>query len=98
MPTSEHAGRASGSWKRERSGLTHMYSIETKQTIHPDDLVKKLLNLGYEPEWSSASPGSFARRGGIVDVYPNDSKEPIRIEFDNQIIASLRTFDPKRNA
>ncbi|MDO8435412.1 MAG: CarD family transcriptional regulator [bacterium] len=72
-----------------------MYDLAIQQNIHPDDLVKRLLRLGYQPEWSSAAPGSFSRRGGIVDVYPEGTGDPVRIEFDNQTITSLHTFDPK---
>jgi transcription-repair coupling factor (superfamily II helicase) len=38
--------------------------------------------------------GSFAARGGIVDVFPHTSTEPIRIEFLGEEIDTLRTFDP----
>src|SRR5262249_3416057 len=34
-----------------------------------------------------------ARRGGILDVYAAGSADPLRIEFDGDIIASIRRFD-----
>ena len=45
---------------------------------------------------SSRSParGEFARRGGIVDVFPPSAALPIRIEFFGDEIDSLRAFDP----
>ncbi|MCA9259069.1 MAG: DEAD/DEAH box helicase, partial [Planctomycetales bacterium] len=39
-------------------------------------------------------PGEFAVRGGIVDVYPVDADEPVRIEWFGDEIDSIRTFDP----
>ncbi|MBR6436807.1 MAG: hypothetical protein IKS45_09890, partial [Thermoguttaceae bacterium] len=38
-------------------------------------------------------PGEFSVRGGIVDVYPLDADNPIRIEFWDNIIESIRSFE-----
>ena len=38
------------------------------------------------------SPNQFALRGGIIDLYPAHTK-PIRIELDDDKIASIRHFD-----
>ncbi len=38
-------------------------------------------------------PGEFAVRGGIVDVFPPDAEDPVRIEFFGDEIESLRQFD-----
>ena len=41
-----------------------------------------------------AGRGEFARRGGIVDVFPPSAELPVRIEFFGDEIDSLRAFDP----
>jgi transcription-repair coupling factor (superfamily II helicase) len=41
-----------------------------------------------------AGRGEFARRGGIVDVFPPSAALPVRIEFFGDEIDSLRAFDP----
>ena len=38
-------------------------------------------------------PGEFSLRGGILDVFPPDSAEPVRIEFFGDEIESIRPFD-----
>ena len=38
-------------------------------------------------------PGEFALRGGILDIYPFDAVDPVRLEFFGDEIESLRTFD-----
>ncbi|MDD2680398.1 MAG: transcription-repair coupling factor, partial [Candidatus Omnitrophica bacterium] len=38
--------------------------------------------------------GDFSRRGGLVDIFPSSFELPIRIELDNDLIASIRTFNP----
>jgi transcription-repair coupling factor (superfamily II helicase) len=39
--------------------------------------------------------GEFSLRGGILDAYPPDASEPIRIEFFGDEIESIRPFDPE---
>ncbi|MEJ7748219.1 MAG: transcription-repair coupling factor, partial [Candidatus Limnocylindrales bacterium] len=62
--------------------------------LHQDQLLRDLLDLGYSPVVEVAGRGEFARRGGIVDVFPPSMDLPIRIEFFGDEIDSLRSFDP----
>jgi transcription-repair coupling factor (superfamily II helicase) len=62
--------------------------------LHQDTLLRDLLDLGYSPVPEVAGRGEFARRGGIVDVFPPSMELPIRIEFFGDEIDSLRAFDP----
>ena len=41
--------------------------------IHQDELLHELLALGYDPVTEVAGRGEFARRGGLVDVFPSRS-------------------------
>jgi transcription-repair coupling factor (superfamily II helicase) len=62
--------------------------------LHQDQLLRDLFDLGYAPVTEVAGRGEFARRGGIVDVFPPSMELPIRIEFFGDEIDSLRAFDP----
>ena len=62
--------------------------------LHQDQLLRDLFDLGYSPVTEVAGRGEFARRGGIVDVFPPSMELPIRIEFFGDEIDSLREFDP----
>ncbi|HUG30710.1 MAG TPA: transcription-repair coupling factor [Candidatus Limnocylindria bacterium] len=57
-------------------------------------LLHELLELGYAPVLEVAGRGEFARRGGIVDVFPPSAELPVRIESFGDEIDSLRAFDP----
>jgi transcription-repair coupling factor (superfamily II helicase) len=57
-------------------------------------LLTALLELGYAPVLEVAGRGEFARRGGIVDVFPPSAELPVRIESFGDEIDSLRAFDP----
>jgi len=60
----------------------------------PDALLRKWIDIGYEPASIVTEQGSFSRRGGIIDVYPIADAWPVRIELWGDEIESLRTFDP----
>ena len=62
--------------------------------LRPEALLRELLGLGYMPASEVAGRGEFARRGGIVDVFPPSAALPVRIEFFGDEIDSLRAFDP----
>ena len=53
-----------------------------------------LFDLGYEPVPEVSEPGTFSRRGGIIDVYPASASMPVRIELFGDEIETLRSFDP----
>ena len=61
---------------------------------HQDGLLRDLLALGYDPVLEVAGRGEFARRGGLVDVFPSAAPLPIRIELFGDEIDSMRVFDP----
>ncbi|MCL6593939.1 MAG: transcription-repair coupling factor, partial [Alicyclobacillus sp.] len=53
-----------------------------------------LLRSGYERTDLVESPGHFAQRGGILDVYPLAADKPLRIEWFDDEIDSIRSFEP----
>lgn len=78
----------------------------TLQTGRPYDLEElegKLLDWGFESVEQVDIPGQFARRGGILDIYPSavvfegsteqSETKPIRIEFFGDTVESIRTID-----
>jgi transcription-repair coupling factor (superfamily II helicase) len=57
-------------------------------------LAEKLVLAGYERMPTVEAPGSFAVRGGVLDLYPFTASEPVRAEFFGDELESLRAFDP----
>ena len=57
------------------------------------ELVERLQELGFEREDFVVEPGQYAVRGGIVDVFSFSSELPYRIEFFDDQVDSLRTYD-----
>ncbi len=58
-----------------------------------ESLLERLVQLGYEHAAEVERMGQFSARGGIVDVFPINSLVPIRIEFFDDEIDSLREFE-----
>ena len=64
-------------------------------TIRPfSDLPKKLTDLGYERVKLVTDKGQFAVRGGIIDIFSVAETAPHRVEFFDDEIDEIRTFDP----
>jgi len=63
------------------------------QRVELRALLSKLQSLGYQQSLIVEGPGQFSHRGGIVDVYPPATNEPVRIELFGDEIESLRPFD-----
>lgn len=57
-------------------------------------LLKKLFEIGYRKESIVTNTGELGVRGFVFDIFPLDSELPVRIEFFDQEIESIRTFDP----
>ena len=57
------------------------------------ELVERLQELGFEREDFVVEPGQYAVRGGIVDVFSFGSELPCRLEFFDDTVDSLRTYD-----
>ena len=58
-----------------------------------DELIEKLVSLGYERVDQVERCGHFAVRGDIVDIYPISDAHPVRVEFFGDEIDSIRSFD-----
>lgn len=68
-------------------------NLEIGSDIEIADLKLKLHQMGYSPEKMVAAPGEFSIRGSIVDVYPLNSEYPVRIDFFDTEVDSMRIFD-----
>ena len=76
-----------------KSFVERIISIRTGGELRRDSLIRRLIDSGFEESPVVEEPGSFARRGGIIDIYPLDSDFPARIEFSGNRINSIRKFE-----
>ena len=69
-------------------------NLERGTIIDPKELVDRLVSIGYVRDTIVNKTGEFASRGFIIDIFPIDEDNPIRIEFFDDEIESIRYFDP----
>ena len=72
---------------------TNTVSLKKGQRIILSDLLGRLRELGFKETEYVYEPGQFARRGSIVDVYAYSGELPYRLDFFDDEIDSIRTFD-----
>ena len=68
-------------------------TIGQDSIVEIEALAKKLVRLGYERAGQVEAAGQFAVRGGIVDIFALTEEAPWRIEFWDDEVDSIRSFD-----
>lgn len=68
-------------------------SLEVSDIHAPHELIEKLVKLGYERVQMVEGKGQCALRGDILDVFSPDSNTAARIEFFDDEIDTIRSFD-----
>jgi transcription-repair coupling factor (superfamily II helicase) len=63
-------------------------------TLEFDRLNSTLIEFGYKRQDAVLREGDFARRGNLLDIFAYTFELPIRVEFADDTITSIRTFDP----
>ena len=56
-------------------------------------LSENLVKLGYVREYAADSKGSFAIRGDILDIFPVNSENPLRVDFFGDTVEKIRPYD-----
>ncbi len=71
---------------------THTLSVRNQ--INLEDQIRCWVEMGYVHEPTVEVPGTFSRRGGILDIFPVSRDRPVRIELFDDEVESIRHFDP----
>jgi len=64
------------------------------QKIDVAALTKYLGENGYGRADTVMEPGEYAIRGGLVDLYPPGTPEPLRLDLFGDVLEAVRSFDP----
>lgn len=68
-------------------------SLRVGEELAIEDIIAHLRSIGYEQRDPVEMVGEYSMRGGIIDVFPAESEQPVRIEFFGDLIESMRRFD-----
>ncbi|MEK4496311.1 transcription-repair coupling factor [Ureibacillus sp. FSL W8-0352] len=70
----------------------NLLEVHVGQEIDIDQWLSKLVEMGYTRSQMVTTPGEFALRGGILDIYPPYAESPFRIELFDTEVDSIREF------
>jgi transcription-repair coupling factor (superfamily II helicase) len=74
--------------------LSRRLDLSAGIEIDLDIFTARLEGMGYRRVGMVEEPGDFAVKGGIVDLFTSTSTEPHRLEFFDDELESLRSFNP----
>jgi len=72
----------------------YTFEFQQKQKLDADKLRAQLTLAGYNHVTQVVSPGEYAVRGSLIDLFPMGSPVPYRVDLFDDEIDSIRTFDP----
>ncbi|MDP2988917.1 MAG: transcription-repair coupling factor, partial [Hydrogenophaga sp.] len=72
----------------------YTFQFKVKQKLDEARLKSQLTLAGYQHVTQVVSPGEYAVRGGLIDLFPMGSLVPYRVDLFDDEIDSIRTFDP----
>ncbi len=69
-------------------------TVEKGKHYDISELTEKLVRCGYTPASQLCGKGEFFVHGGILDVFPKNADNPVRIDFFDDEVDTMRTVDP----
>jgi transcription-repair coupling factor (superfamily II helicase) len=70
------------------------FHFEKGQALDSDKLKAQLVLAGYQHVSQVFSPGEYAVRGSLIDLFPMGSVLPYRVDLMGEEVDSIRAFDP----
>ena len=71
----------------------HTFFLRTGATLDTEQLRSQVATAGYTHVTQVVAPGEVCVRGGIIDLFPMGSALPYRLDLDDDLIDSIKTFD-----
>jgi transcription-repair coupling factor (superfamily II helicase) len=72
----------------------YTFEFRVQQKLDEAKLKAQLTLAGYNHVTQVVSPGEYAVRGGLIDLFPMGSPVPYRVDLFDDEVDSIRTFDP----
>jgi transcription-repair coupling factor (superfamily II helicase) len=72
----------------------YTFHFKQKEKLNEAALKAQLTLAGYTHVTQVVSPGEYAVRGGLIDLFPMGSAVPYRVDLFGDEVDSIRTFDP----
>jgi transcription-repair coupling factor (superfamily II helicase) len=71
----------------------HTFFFRQGQRLAAEALRSRLIQAGYQHVSQVVAPGEFCVRGGLIDLFPMGAVLPFRLDLNDDIIETIRSFD-----
>ena len=71
----------------------HTFFFRQGQRLAADALRSRLVQAGYQHVSQVVAPGEFCVRGGLIDLFPMGAVLPFRLDLNDDVVESIRSFD-----
>lgn len=69
--------------------------LETRKNYNVYEILRKLDEMGYEKVFSVSDPGEFSQKGGIIEVFPINTANALRLDFLGNTIETIEVLNIK---
>ncbi len=70
------------------------FVVAVGKPIEPERLLRYLEDNGFNRTGTVREPAEYAVRGGIIDVFPPELTDPVRLDLFGEEVETIRRFDP----
>ncbi len=78
--------------RRDFLSACSVLRVQTSTSMNA--LAQKWASIGYSSTEIVVNEGQFSKRGGLMDIWPMNYAQPIRVDFFGEEIETIRSFDP----
>ncbi|MCD6042245.1 MAG: transcription-repair coupling factor, partial [Burkholderiales bacterium] len=71
----------------------HTFFLKAGERLLLEKLREQLVVAGYQHVTQVVSPGEVCFRGGLIDLFPMGTALPFRLDLDDDVVDSIKTFD-----
>jgi transcription-repair coupling factor (superfamily II helicase) len=71
--------------------------LKKDHSIKITDFLRKLDDMGYEKVFKVSDPGEFAQRGGVIDIFPINMANAVRLDFLGNEVDNITTINQEIN-
>ena len=71
----------------------HTFFLKTGERLDLESLKRQLATAGYQHVTQVVAPGEVCFRGGLIDLFPMGSTLPYRLDLDDDVVDTIKTFD-----
>jgi transcription-repair coupling factor (superfamily II helicase) len=69
--------------------------LQKDQSYHFSQFLRKLDEMGYEKVFKTEEPGEFSQRGGVIDIFPINLTQAVRLDFLGNEVDQIKLLDIK---